>query len=123
MDETMKFYARKEPWKLSISLYLAQKRGERIAVAQPVQFVETDPYITGLPMLELDVKEAQRLMDELWDCGLRPSEGSGSAGALAATQRHLDDMRRLVFRPITNDDIRNTPAGGDLDDLRIPRRP
>ena len=38
------------------------------------------------------------LMDDLWQCGLRPSEGTGSAGALAATQKHLDDMRKLVFQ-------------------------
>jgi hypothetical protein len=31
-------------------------------------------------------------------CGLRPSEGTGSAGALAATERHLKDMQRLVFK-------------------------
>jgi hypothetical protein len=42
--------------------------------------------------------EAQSLIDELWVIGLRPSEGTGSAGALAATQRHLEDMRALVFK-------------------------
>ncbi len=39
---------------------------------------------------------AQQLMDELWNVGFRPSEGTGSAGSLAATQRHLGDMRSLV---------------------------
>jgi len=48
------------------------------------------------PVMTLDATQAQRLMDDLWDCGLRPSEGSGSAGAMAATQRHLADMRALV---------------------------
>jgi hypothetical protein len=51
------------------------------------------------PSCRLDQTQAQRLMDELWQCGLRPSEGSGSAGSLAATERHLEDMRRLVFEP------------------------
>lgn len=46
----------------------------------------------------LTPEAAQELMDSLWQCGLRPSEGAGSAGALAATQRHLDDMRALVFK-------------------------
>lgn len=50
----------------------------------------------------LTPENAQSLMDNLWECGLRPSEGSGSAGALAATQRHLEDMRKLVFENITN---------------------
>lgn len=46
----------------------------------------------------LDLEAAQYLMDSLWRCGLRPTEGTGSAGALAATESHLKDMRDLVFR-------------------------
>ena len=49
------------------------------------------------PFMELAPAAAQELMDDLWQCGVRPSEGSGSAGALAATERHLKDMQRLVF--------------------------
>jgi hypothetical protein len=41
--------------------------------------------------------EAQALMDRLWTCGFRPTEGKGSAGALAATEQHLQDMRRIAF--------------------------
>jgi len=41
--------------------------------------------------------QGQDLMDRLWQAGLRPTEGKGSAGALAATERHLEDMRKLVF--------------------------
>ena len=50
-----------------------------------------------IPFINLHTEEAQALMDELWRCGLRPTEGSGSAGAMAATQKHLEDMRTLVF--------------------------
>lgn len=50
------------------------------------------------PALVMQVDEGQALMDELWQLGLRPSEGTGSAGSLAATQRHLEDMRALVFK-------------------------
>lgn len=50
------------------------------------------------PAFSLEIKEAQELMDKLWQCGLRPTEGTGSAGSLAATQRHLEDMRTLVFK-------------------------
>lgn len=49
------------------------------------------------PFVVIDRVEAQTLMDTLWDCGLRPSEGMGSAGQLAAVKNHLEDMRRLVF--------------------------
>jgi hypothetical protein len=36
-------------------------------------------------------------MDELWRVGLRPTEGTGSAGSLAATERHLKDMQRIAL--------------------------
>lgn len=49
------------------------------------------------PTFALLENEAQELMDSLWTAGVRPTEGRGSAGQLGATERHLDDMRRLVF--------------------------
>ena len=51
------------------------------------------------PTLSIPTEDAQTLMDDLWQAGLRPTEGTGSAGSLAATERHLKDMRRLVFDP------------------------
>lgn len=50
------------------------------------------------PAFSLSLERAQELMDSLWSCGLRPSEGTGSAGALAATQAHLKDMQTLTFK-------------------------
>jgi hypothetical protein len=49
------------------------------------------------PSFSLGMDDAQALMDGLWQCGLRPTEGTGSAGALAATQKHLEDMRELLL--------------------------
>ena len=51
--------------------------------------------------MSLSDLEAQALMDRLWSADFRPSEGSGSAGSLAATERHLADLRKLVFQPET----------------------
>ena len=50
------------------------------------------------PSFRLDETRAQLLMDRLWDCGFRPSAGAGSAGAMDAVTRHLEDMRTLVFQ-------------------------
>lgn len=48
-------------------------------------------------IFKLNKSEAQKLMDDLWNAGIRPSDGTGSTGQLAATEAHLQDMRRLVF--------------------------
>ena len=52
---------------------------------------------TESPGLRIGPNEAQQLMDDLWTCGLRPTEAAGSAGAMAATQEHLKDLRRMLF--------------------------
>lgn len=65
--------------------------------------VTTEPYKPGevlKPLLSIDGRQAQVLMDDLWACGLRPTEGSGSAGSLAATERHLADMRKIVEKKL-----------------------
>src|SRR3990167_6817446 len=38
--------------------------------------------------MTLTLEDAQVLMDDLWNCGLRPTEGTGSAGALAGVTKH-----------------------------------
>jgi len=48
-------------------------------------------------ILSLEPEAAEQLMDELWACGIRPSNGEGSTGQLAAVNRHLEDMKKLVF--------------------------
>ncbi len=48
------------------------------------------------PTISIGKDEAQLLMDDLWQAGIRPSEGSGSAGSLRATEKHLNDMRKIV---------------------------
>ena len=64
------------------------------ALATAIHEDEVEPQ----PTLSMRQDEAQQLMDELWRVGLRPSEGTGSAGAMAAVQAHLADLRALVFK-------------------------
>jgi len=91
--------ARREDWSYGISLYMRQETvGLGMSIARPVEFVSYDMNMTAEPMIRLSIEQGQQLIDELWQCGLRPSEGTGSAGSLAATERHLADMRKLVFK-------------------------
>lgn len=68
----------------------------RYSYAQPLVYSEKAEGQILEPVVELIGEEAQQLMDELWSAGLRPTEGAGSAGSLAATERHLKDMRTLL---------------------------
>lgn len=99
-------FARRPPYNNSIDLYFIDKNGfdtGMVGFALPMSFerVRDDDYHAHrLPALSLSQSDAQQLMDELWHCGLRPSEGSGSAGSLAATERHLADMRTMAFHAL-----------------------
>lgn len=55
-----------------------------------------DPGLVAEPTASLTIQAAQRLMDDLWYSGIRPSQ-VGTEGQLEATQRHLQDMRALAF--------------------------
>jgi hypothetical protein len=81
---------------ITVTIGDRNERGE-VYAAQPMTFKIREPGEIILPCLVLEHTDAQRFMDELWNCGLRPSEGSGSAGAMAATERHLGDMRTIAM--------------------------
>lgn len=95
-----KFFAERQQMGSRIAVYLMQNHnGHPLFVAQSLVFQEQPPgEAHPEPTLSLTPDEAQSLMDELWGCGLRPTEGTGSAGALAATERHLADMRHLATK-------------------------
>ncbi len=63
-------------------------------------YKEVNRYERLEPSFTMDPKRAQELMDSLWASGLRPTEGAGTAGAMAATQRHLGDLRQILFETL-----------------------
>lgn len=89
----------REIWTDCIKLWLYAKDGDVMQVSSNVVMQAHKPgeLICDAP-IRLDRVAAQELMDQLWSAGLRPTEGKGSAGSLAATERHLADMRALVFK-------------------------
>ena len=68
-----------------------------------IVFETIDPDCIVAPSLELPFKQGQVLMDDLWQAGIRPTEGSGSAGSLKATENHLKDMRKIVYKQLDLD--------------------
>lgn len=75
-----------------------------VGVAQDMKLLMSTPENEGTeypPLMTLSADECQQFMDELWRAGIRPTEGAGSVGQLGAVQRHLEDMRSLVFKQQT----------------------
>lgn len=88
------------PWSRSIRIHL--RDGERIG--KPIVFTKPEnEAVQQEPAISLQCEHAQAFMDALWQAGFKPSEGTGSAGALKATQDHLKDMRKMAFYGIEDD--------------------
>lgn len=89
-----------------IEFHMAQRlEGGRIAIAEPVKMKVIEPdeavCIPDVPLFSFDPTEAQHLMDELWHLGIRPTEGHGSTGQLAATEKHLNHITGLLEKTLT----------------------
>jgi len=82
-----------------LNVFLEEDSDGYYSVAKPVIMERVEvPYEPITPTCNISITAAQQLIDDLWACGIRPSEGTGSAGQLAAVQKHLDDMRKLVSK-------------------------
>lgn len=85
------------PWHNGINLMVRQ--GTAYGVNMVMK--EVDPGDVMDPTFCISMTEAQTLMDDLWNAGLRPTEGSGSSGSLRATEKHLADMRKIAFKRLS----------------------
>lgn len=100
MNRYSEIRAERREWGKSIDLVVLNfdEGGERRLVAKPLELVGIDDgMMIAEPTMRMSPDQAQQMMDALWDCGIRPTAGSGSAGSLAATQEHLADMRKIAF--------------------------
>ena len=89
--------------KIELSMVVAwvdDRANVSLSAAKHVEMSHIDEDAIVDPFMVMSLETAQLLMDELWNCGLRPSEGAGSAGSLAATERHLKDMKTIAFHAL-----------------------
>jgi hypothetical protein len=55
------------------------------------------------PVFELDVFQAQTLVNELWDQGIKPEQAKPRSGEIGAVKQHLQDMRAIAFNKLEID--------------------
>ena len=89
------------PWHDGVDFLIRDKHADgRILVFKNLIAEPIEPGMYQEPTGRITKQAAQVLMDDLWAAGLRPTEGTGSAGSLKATEKHLDDMRRIVAKKL-----------------------
>lgn len=96
--EPVRFYVAKAPSQgFDYELHAWSRRETEPMVAEPVVFSPRPPGAFRQAAMVLEDGEVQGLMDALWQAGVRPTEGHGSAGQREAMELHLGDMRRIAF--------------------------
>lgn len=100
MREKM-IHVRRDPWTNALDVHYQD--GNAWASLIQMEALEEGMVVPPAP-IRIDMTAGQALMDQLWDCGIRPTDGTGSAGAMAATQSHLSDMRRIAFKALKLED-------------------
>jgi hypothetical protein len=101
LQNSMRIYAQRTHWgSIEVRFACQLLPGNQTACAKPVEFEAVENGAWVEPTMVLGHDEAQQLIDELWRSGLRPTEGAGSAGQLASTERHLADMRAIAFHKL-----------------------
>ena len=93
MNEKIHVKVNRPAWGRGVEILITQGR----SVGKSVAMEELEEGLMCFPTFTIDDSEAQELIDGLWAAGLRPSEGSGSAGSLKATENHLADMRLIAM--------------------------
>jgi len=89
-------------------MYLDEKDGRHKSDAviydadkHEVEIKRDIPETTDYPHFGyLSNEQAQQLANDLWECGIRPTQGHGSTGQLEATNKHLQDMRKIVLNKL-----------------------
>jgi len=99
VEDQLKVFVQNNQCSFGLSVYVLDTGEDGVQrLGREIEFAEYDPTTVNSPTLSLGNHTAQMLIDQLWNCGIRPSEGSGSAGQLASTQRHLADMRAIAAK-------------------------
>ena len=96
MEKPIEIRATAAPWWRGVELLFRQGTAFGVNVVME----EKEPNVIVDPTVRISDEEAQTLMDDLWRCGLRPTEGSGSAGAMRAVEKHVADLRKIAFKAL-----------------------
>lgn len=80
-----------------LSLVRTTEDGTNIILAHNYKWVSVRPWLVGPTPPTLTDSVAQKLMDDLWSAGIRPTDGAGSAGAMSRAEKHIADLQRVAF--------------------------
>ncbi len=98
----MKIRAIMQGWYEGVSISIQERNPNngRLAIVKELTIEEIPEGSLVPETANISREAAQELMNDLYSIGIRPSEGTGSAGSLQATEKHLNDMRAIVGKKL-----------------------
>lgn len=91
--DTLKISAMRLAWDETIQLAIMTADRKNYMFEARFQKREDGVAIPSEALMRMEIRDAQSLMDELWDCGIRPTSGAGSAGAMTMAQEQIKSLR------------------------------
>ena len=84
-----------DPTHAAYSVYVfGRDQHEVTHVGAPISMVPVESrYAIPNPTMKLDEDEIQRVMDDLWNAGIRPSHAGSASDVIEAKDAHIADMR------------------------------
>ncbi len=92
--------AKAAPWANAVEIAAFGKLNNGDTKVATLQWETISENAEMKPLLTIRMDHAQVLMDDLWNAGVRPTEGVGSAGAMRAAEHHIADLRRVAFKAL-----------------------
>lgn len=91
-------------WTGYFLLHVVRRAEGKLYVPKDIHWVEQDAGIVNPDAaIRFHSKAAiQKLFDDLYAMGMRPSDGKNNDAVILAKDAHLEDLRRLVFKTKPN---------------------
>jgi len=73
-------------------------------IALPLTLEEYKEGVEVTQTVAFSKEELQEFFNELWKLGFRPNDGTGNSGHVEAIKYHLEDMRKIAFKEVSNEE-------------------
>lgn len=99
LNKNMEITVARSPFSLGLDVLIHTRRmeGQHFAVAKTIEFQTYEDGTVIEPTFHLGgSREIQRLVDDLWQLGYRPTDFRDVNAQISGMDRHLSDMRKIA---------------------------
>lgn len=95
-----KITAFRDPFSGEVELRAANIGSQFNEVFGEMRIIQQEKEKAVEPFLKISGQAAQSLMNQLFECGIRPNGDFGTPGHLKALENHVSDLRKIAFKKL-----------------------